>query len=171
MERHRSGSAWTESQDTPQEARYSERAPSAPITVGARPINASRCSCRMACDGPAGAPDLSVTAGAGLGVGSSGCAHHPHLCSLSTHGLAHLSTDSGGRSPPARGLSIPLSGAASIRFCLDRHTGHSSESTLFRKCTFGAITGGSRLAAWPGRRPGWRPRNVRGRGSRSRDRL
>ena len=98
-------------------------------------------------DGPAGAPDLSVAAGGALGVGPGGRAHHLHLCSLATYGLAHLCTDSGVRSAPARASSSPLSGAASIRFCPDRQTGHSSESTLFRKCTFGAIRASHSQAA------------------------
>ncbi len=84
-------------------------------------------------------PKMSVTPVAGLGVASSGRAHHPRLPSLVTYGLAHLCTESGVRSPPARGLSIPLSGAASIRWRQYPHSGHSSESALFRKCTFGAI--------------------------------
>ena len=130
-------------------------------------------SCRLG-----GAPEMSVAAGAALGVGPGGRAHHPHLSSLATHGLAHLSTDSGVRSAPGQASSSPLSAAASIRWRQYTHTGHSSERSVFRKCTFGAII--RRLtpatlhvaqAAWPGRRPGWRPRFVRNSGSRSRDRL
>ena len=88
----------------------------------AHAINASRCSCRMTGDGPAGAPDLCVAAGGALGVGPGGRAHHLHRCSLATYGLAHLSTDSGVRSAPGQASSSSLSGAASIRFCLDIQT-------------------------------------------------
>ena len=135
MRSDRSGFARTDIQDTPQQARYSERAPSAPIRRDLT-LYTVQCTPRGA---PNGAPEMSPTAGGGLGVAPGGRAHHLHRCRLVTYGLAHLSTDSGVRSPRARVSSSSLSGAASIRRRQYTHSGHSSESTLFRKCTFGAI--------------------------------
>ena len=107
---------------------------------------------------------MSVAAGAALGVGPGGRAHHLHRCRLVTYGLAHLSTDSGVRSAPGQAPSSSLSGAASIRWRQYRHTGHSSESALFRKCTFGAIIRGLTPAtlrvahaAWRGDGPAGAP--------------
>ena len=142
MRSGRSGSAWTDRQDTPQEARYSERAPSAPIT-GGETVHCTQYSVRPE-GAPKRAPKMSHTAAGGLGSAASGRAHHIHLPRLARDGLAHLCTDPGVGSAPGQASSSPLSTKPSIRFCLDRHPGHSSGSALFRKGTFGADKGRDR---------------------------
>ena len=173
MRSHRSGSARTNIQDTPQEARYLERAPSAPIT-GREAVHCTTVQCTA--DGaPNGGPKMSVTAGGGLALDSSGRAHHSHLSSLARDGLAHLCSDFGVGLAPGQASSSPLSAESSIRFCPDIQTGHSSGSALFRKGTFGADN-------WKRGRslyyctvygpvgPKWRSGNVREAGRRSRAR-
>ena len=81
---------------------------------------------------------MSVTAGGGLGDAPGGRAHHRRLARLARDGLAHLCTDPGAGLALAHALSSPLSAEPSIRFCPDKHPGHSSGSALLRKGTFGA---------------------------------
>ena len=78
---------------------------------------------------------MSVRPGGGLGDAP---AHHTRLARLARDGLAHLCTDPGAGLALAHALSSPLSAEPSIRFCPDKHPGHSSGSALFRKGTFGA---------------------------------
>ena len=128
--------AITNIQDTPQEARYLERAPSAPIT-GREAVHCTtvQCTARWA---PNGGPKMSVDAAGGLELAPSGRAHHSHLPRVAGDGLAHLCTDPGVGLARAHASSTPLSAEPSIQFCPDRHPGHSSGSALFRKGTFGA---------------------------------
>ena len=174
MRSHRSGSARTNIQDTPQEARYLERAPSAPITGFLEAVHCTtvQCTARWA---PNGGPKMCVWAGDGLVLAPSGRAHHSHLSSLARDGFAHLCTDFGVGLAPGQASSSPLSAEPSIRFCPDIQTGHSSGSALFRKGTFGADNRkrGRSLyyctvyGRWG---PKWRPENVRNSGRRSRAR-